>query len=783
SLAGEPLRGELVRGLRRVAPGARVFNLYGPTESTTYATGCEVTDPDAITIGRPITGTELMIVDDRLRPVPPGEIGEICLAGAGLARGYLNRPGLTAERFVPNPFGAAGSRMYRTGDLGRFLSSGEVEFHGRMDFQVKVRGFRVELGEVEAALLGCTGVSDAVVTAVRHGAEADPRLVAYVVGEAAEEEGIRRRLAAELPHFMIPSAFVFLDALPLTPTGKIDRNALPPVAPEPAEPDPVAALPAADVTARQAGLCRLAARVLHHARVDPDDDFYALGGNSLSAAELAAAVRAELGAELRVDDILRHPTPAGWAARLDFRGHTRPPVGPLPRPTPLPASYAQQNLWLVDQLEGPSPRYNEPFALRLRGPLDVAALRAALTAVVARHEALRTVLELADDVVVQRIVPADRVDLPCPVVEVTGADLPAALRDAVGRTFDLARDLPVRAGLFRLVDGAGPVDTHVLLVVVHHVACDGSSAAPFWRDLAAAYDTPSALPPAPPVQYADFALWQRDLLHPDRDRHDLVRRQSRFWSTALAGMPELIGLPTDRPRTTHRTATGAAVPLRVPRSLHLGLAALARAHRATVFTVVHAALTALLARRGAGPDVVVGAVVSGRVDPALDDLVGFFANTVVLRVDAGGDPTFLRLLERAKETGLAALANQDLPFERVVELVNPTRTFAYSPLVQVMLAFQVRPVRPPALPGLETSFEPVDTGLTQFDLCFQVVEQVDADDAPGGITGSVSFATDILDRTTVVDLVDDLLGILASVVERPDTRISAPELASAPASA
>ncbi|MEU4570305.1 phosphopantetheine-binding protein, partial [Micromonospora sp. NPDC023956] len=314
SLAGEPLRGELVRGLRRVAPGARVFNLYGPTE---YAPACsgEVTDDRHVTIGAP-GRTQLMVLDARLRPVPDGVVGEICLAGDALARGYLNRPGLTAERFVPNPFGAAGSRMYRTGDLGRFLSSGEVEFHGRMDFQVKVRGFRVELGEVEAALLGCTGVSEVVVTAVRHGAEADPRLVAYVVGDRDGEEGIRRRLAAELPHFMIPSAFLFLDALPLTPNGKVDRSRLP-------EPDLADTALTDAYLAPRTPLERRVADIwrgtLGVERVGVHDNFFALGGHSLLVVEVVNRMSRELGVEPTPRTLFAHPTVAEIADYVESR--------------------------------------------------------------------------------------------------------------------------------------------------------------------------------------------------------------------------------------------------------------------------------------------------------------------------------------------------------------------------------------------------------------------------------------------------------------------------------
>ncbi|MER5554702.1 amino acid adenylation domain-containing protein [Streptomyces sp. NPDC002793] len=759
---GEPLvLSETAKEFHAARP-RRLYNLYGPTEThaaTALLMAEDVADwPENTPIGAAVWNTRLYVLDEDLALVPPGVPGELYIAGTCLARGYHRRPAQTAGRFLPDPFGPPGSRMYRSGDVVRWRADSLLEFLGRTDHQLKIRGMRVELGEVEAAIRQTPQVLDAAVVAAGTGSR--QRLDAYLVPAPRAVDVVaatRALLARTVPAPMIPATFTLLDALPVNANGKLDRLGLP-------APHVVSSRP--PETPQELALCRIAEQVLQCGQVGVDDNFFELGGNSLLASELAASVRAGLGIALGVDVILRLPTVAEWAESLTTSGEERPrPHAVVPRPAEVKASYAQQNLWLVDQLEGPSPRYNEPFALRLTGRLDRPVLDAALNDMVARHEALRTVLTTSvDGEPLQQVFEPAVARIGLPLSEVTEDELRPALRETVGQPFDLAEDLPIRARLLHVTDA--PDETHVLLVVVHHVACDGASIAPFWRDLAAAFNSrtrqaePATVSTPLGVQYADYALWQRELLDPDRDPYDLVKRQSAYWATALAGMPEVVGIPTDRPRPAVRGVRGDAVPLHLPADAHARLAAFARSRRTTVFTVVHAAVTALLDRLGAGPDIAVGAVVAGRSDRALDDLVGFFANTLVLRVRTDGAPSFDTLVERAGQTDLAAFAHQELPFEQVVDAVSPVRSLAHAPLVQVMLAFQMRPALPPVLTGLDTRFQKVDTGIAKFDLCFDIAETFGPDDAPTGIEGSLSFPLDIFDESTVAGFAGLLTRLL-----------------------
>ncbi|MFD7971064.1 amino acid adenylation domain-containing protein [Streptomyces clavifer] len=767
---GEPLvLSETARNFHAALP-RRLYNLYGPTEThaaTALLMPDDVADwPEPTPIGGAVWNTRLHVLDENLALVPPGVPGELYIAGICLARGYHRRPAQTAGRFLPNPFGPPGSRMYRSGDVVRWRADSHLEFLGRTDHQLKIRGMRVELGEVEAAIRQTPQVLDAAVVAAGTGSR--QRLDAYLVpapGAVDVVAATRALLARTVPSPMIPATFTLLDALPVNSNGKLDRLGLP-------APHVVSSrLPE---TEQEHALCRIAEQVLQCGQVGVDDNFFELGGNSLLGSELAARVRVDLGLALGVDVILRCPTVSEWAQSLTAAGEERPELHrAVPRPAEVKASYAQQNLWLVDQLEGPGPRYNEPFALRLTGRLDRQALDAALNDVVARHEALRTVLTVtAEGEPRQEVADPAEGWIGLPLSDVTVGGLQSALRETLAQPFDLAGDLPIRARLLRVTDL--PDETHVLLVVVHHVACDGASIAPFWRDLAAAFNSrtersePAAATAPLAVQYADYALWQRELLDPDRDPYSLVKRQSAYWATALAGIPEVIAVPTDRPRPDVRSVRGGAVPLALPADAHARLAAFARSRRTTVFTVVHAAVTALLDKLGAGPDIAVGAVVAGRSDRALDDMVGFFANTVVLRVRTDGAPSFDALVERARQTDLAAFAHQELPFEQVVDVVSPVRTLAHAPLVQVMLAFQVRPALPPVLAGLGTTFQKVDTGIAKFDLCFDVAETFGPDDAPTGLEGSISFPLDIFDESTVNRFAELLTHLLREAPGRSD---------------
>ncbi|WP_335984397.1 amino acid adenylation domain-containing protein, partial [Streptomyces sp. CA2R106] len=752
----------------RAADGTACLNLYGPSECTVNAVTAPVGSSPRPVIGRPVANARLHVLDGGLRPVPAGTAGELYIAGPGLARGYLGRPGLTAGRFVADPYGPAGSRMYRTGDLVRWDADGNLEFLGRGDDQVKVRGFRIEPGEIEAALTGLPQVARAVVMAR---AEEEARLVAYVVpaaGRSVRAQDLRAHLRERLPAYMVPSVFEVLDALPLTPNGKLDRRALPAPGPRPAAPGRAPRTPAEHL------LCGLFAEVLGVAEAGPDDSFFDLGGHSLLATRLVARARSVLGVELGLRDLFDAPTPAGLAAAVGAAGQARPAPARRERPAAVPLSFAQRRLWFLHRMEGPSATYNIPLALRLSGELDRRALEAALADVVERHESLRTVFPVADGTPCQRVLDPGAARPPLPLTDVDARDLPDRLARAARRGFDLAEEPPLRAGLFRL----GPQE-HVLLLVVHHIAADGWSTGPLARDLATAYaarsagERPSWAPL--PVQYADYALWQQDLLGDGTDPGSLLGSQLAYWRDRLADLPEQVELPFDRPRPAATTYQGAQLPLRIDADLHRDLRALARDGGASLFMVLQAGLAALLGKLGAGTDVPIGTPVAGRTDEALDDLVGFFVNTLVLRTDLSGDPAFTDLLERVRTGALAAYAHQDLPFEHLVEALNPTRTLAHHPLFQTLLTLQNAPSAGFELPRLSVSCDLVPTGTAKCDLTFVLAEQPGED----GLSGVVEYSTDLFDAATVRDIADRWLRLLRAVAADPSRRIARIDVVSA----
>ncbi|MFD7665829.1 amino acid adenylation domain-containing protein [Streptomyces sp. NPDC059788] len=751
--------------------GASLHNLYGPTEASVEVTywDCGPDEGTApVPIGRPLWNTRVYVLNEALRPVPPGVPGEFYLAGVQLARGYLGRHGLTAERFVACPYGEPGGRMYRTGDVVRRHPAGHLEFVGRADDQVKLRGQRVEPGEIAAVVAADPAVAQAVVL-VREDWPGDQRLVAYAVpaaGAALDPRAVRERAARELPDYMVPSVVVPLDALPLSPSGKLDRKALP--VPERER----AGAHRPPRTPREEILCGIFADVLGVPRVGIDDGFFELGGHSLLGTRLIARVRAVLGADLSVRDLFAAPTVAGLAERPAWRpeGRERPALVRSRRPEAVPASFAQRRLWFLDRMEGPGATYNMSVALRLHGALDRAALAGALADVVARHEALRTVFEDVDGEPYQVVLDAADAVPELPVTEVAEEELAERIAAFGRRGFDLAAGLPLRAGLFAVA----PAE-HVLVLVIHHIAGDGWSKAPLARDLAAAYTArtegrPATLP-EPPVQYADYALWQRELLGAEDTADSLAGEQIAYWRRTLAGLPEELELPTDRPRPAAAGYQGAVVPFRVEAELHGKLLALARDCDASLFMVVQAGLAALLTRLGAGTDIPIGSPVAGRTDEALDDLVGFFVNTLVLRADTSGSPTFRELIGRLREAGLGAYAHQDLPFERLVEILNPVRSAARHPLFQVMLAFQNDTGTGLELPGLTLRPEPLPLDIAKFDLSFHLGELPGPDGAPAGMTGRAEYATDLFDRGTVERLTARLLRVLRALADRPDLRI------------
>ncbi|POM23713.1 Dimodular nonribosomal peptide synthase [Actinomadura rubteroloni] len=730
----------------------RLVNMYGITETTVHVTHRALGPADRAgsPIGGPIPDLRVHLLDDALRPVAPGRAAEMYVGGAGLAHGYLRRPGLTAGRFVADPFGPPGARMYRTGDLARALPDGTLEFLGRADDQVKVRGFRIEPAEIETALLDHPDVAQAAVV-VREDRPGDRRLVGYAVtgGGRGVRADLRAHLAGRLPAHMVPAAVVGLGALPLTVNGKLDRAALPvPL---------LAGAGTAPASAREAALCALFAEVLGVPSVGVDDGFFDLGGDSLLAARLTARVRAVLGAELGIRAIFETPTVAGIAAALGA-GADRPPLVPLPRPARIPLSPVQRGLWFLHRT-GESAAYNVPIALRLTGPLDPAALTAALGDLTARHEILRTRFPADDGEPRQEIAPAAP-----PVLHraATGDDLTAAAR----HVFDLAAEPPLRAALH----AAGP-DEHELLLVLHHVAGDEWSAGRLVGDLAAAYAARRAgrVPDwAPlPVQYADYTLWQRDLLGAEDDPDAIAGRQLAHWRDALRGLPAELDLPADRPRPAAGTGRGGVVAFALGADLHRTLAALARDARASLFMTVQAGVAALLTRLGAGTDVPLGTPAAGRADDALDALVGCFVNALVLRTDTSGNPAFRDLLDRVRAADLAAFEHQDVPFDRVVEALAPPRALTRHPLFQVMVTYAADPPASPDLPGLTASVRMVATGGAKFDLAFRFTER------PGGagIDGAVEYSADLFDHATVEALAGRLVRLLGQAAADPGRRI------------
>ncbi|MCD9193500.1 non-ribosomal peptide synthetase [Streptomyces albireticuli] len=767
-LTGEELPPELCDRWFARYPGVPVVNAYGPTECSDDVTHAVLTGPVTgarTPIGKPVRNTRLYVLDEALRPVPVGVPGELYVAGRGVGRGYVSDPVRTAAVFVADPYAPApGERMYRTGDQVRWRADGQLEFLGRRDFQIKVRGHRVELGEIEAALRGAPGVTGAV-AALAHDPAGRPQLCGYVTG-ATDPATVRAHLTGLLPGYMVPAAVTVLPALPLTAHGKTDRKALP--APDLTAVTATASRPPR--TPAEEMLCGLFAEILGLDTVGAEDSFFDLGGHSLLATRLASRVRTAFGAELPVRDVFEAPTPAGLATRLDAAAAARPALARRPRPEPLPLSYAQRRLWFLHKLEGPGATYNMPVALRLSGELDVPALEAALRDVTGRHESLRTVFPETGGVPRQLVLdPADAWP-GLTAVPVPEDGLAAEIAAAARHGFDLSCEPPVRTTLLRVSERE-----HVLLFVLHHVAGDGWSLGPLTRDLSEAYRARRA-GHGPgwaelPVQYADYTLWQRELLGAEDDPDSAMSRQVAYWRDELAGAPGELALPYDRPRPAVASHQGGYVPFEVGPELHEGLCRVAREHGATPFMVLQAGLAALLSRLGAGEDVPVGFGVAGRLDDALDGLVGFFVNTLVLRADLSGAPTFAELLGRVRRSALAAYAHQDVPFEHLVETLAPERSAARHPLFQVALVLQNNRRAELDLPGLRTRMEWAGTGTSRLDLFFSLDEREDAEGRPAGLDGFVEYATELFDRATVEGLTGRLLRVLEQAVADPGTPV------------
>ncbi|MET0401504.1 MAG: amino acid adenylation domain-containing protein, partial [Cystobacter sp.] len=768
NLCGEPLSASLAQAIHAVGSVRVLYNLYGPTEDTTYSTWTAVPPGQTATphIGHPLHGTQAYVLDAHLRPVPIGVPGELYLGGLGLARGYLGRPELTAERFVPDAFSTTpGARLYRTGDRVYWRADGELEFLGRIDFQVKLRGFRVELGEVESVLLRHPSVR-AAVALVREDVPGDKRLVMYVVptdGHALDAAVLRAFVKESLPDYMVPSAFVPLDAFPQTPNGKVDRKRLP--APEGAS---LAADTASEPprTATEEQLATLWSQVLQVPRVGRHDDFFALGGHSLLATQVVSRLRSAFGVELPLRALFESSTLEALAARLDAA--RQGPASSLPAPRrvedagPPPLSFPQQRLWFLDALTPGTATYNMPAAVRLRGPLDAAALQRSLEEVVRRHEPLRTTFRAEAGVALQVIAPAGtwplgQVDLSSLTPEAREAEVHRLARDDARAPFDLGVGPLLRTRLLRLTD-----DEHVLLLNMHHIVSDGWSLGVLVRELAALYAAfrrgqPSSLPELT-LRYTDYARWQREWI-----RGEVLEAQLAYWTQRLSGAPAALELPHDRPRPAVLSSQGATVPVRLPRELMEGVKALAQREGATPFMVLLATFQALLARYSGQDDLSVGTPIANRRHAGLEGLIGFFANTLVLRAHVPAGISFKALLAQVRETTLGAYEHQDIPFESLVDALQPQRDLGLTPLFQVLFSLQDTLV--PTLGDAALSLSPVtvDSGIARFELSLDVGFLTD-----GALSGGLAYNTDLFDEATATRLVQHLHRLLEGVVARPE---------------
>ncbi|MFO0762808.1 MAG: non-ribosomal peptide synthase/polyketide synthase, partial [Byssovorax sp.] len=773
--SGEALPAELCRRFLQALPGRVLLNLYGSTEVAADAT-CYVPESASaigarVPIGKPIANVQVYLLDGRREPVPVGVTGEIFVGGVGIARGYLHRPDLTAERFLPDPFRPGPKALlFKTGDLGRYLPDGDIEYLGRADLQVKVRGFRIELGEVEGALQKHPGVRQAVVTARDYG-DADRRLVAYVVpSEVAPSSGDLRSFVQDLlPEYMVPSVVVLLDALPLTPSGKVDRRALP--APE------VSAAAEREVvaprSATEEALVGIFAEVLKIPvdAVSVHDGFFELGGHSLLATQAISRIRAAFGVELPLRALFEAPTAAALGQRVEeaMRGAGSPVLPPIEREvgsSMRPLSFAQERLWFLDQLTPGDSSYNIHLALQIGGSLDIAALGRALTELCRRHEALRTTFAMAEGKPVQII--REPAEMPLPVTSL--ATLPEGQRPAevrrllaveAARPFDLVNGPLFRARLFALTDAV-----HTLSLTMHHIVSDGWSMGILRREIAVLYDAfhrGEASPLAElPVQYADYAAWQRRWLEgPELDR------QLAYWKDALVDLPEGLDLPADRPRPPMPSHRGARRSFAVSPAVASALGDLAQREGVTLFMLLLAAFEVLLHRYTGQADIVVGSPIANRTAASTEDLIGFFVNTLVHRAQVDDDVTFTALLARVRESCLGAYAHQDIPFERLVQELAPVRDMSRTPLFQVMFVLQNAPAE--AKGTGERKIAGVNTEITtaKFDLTLNLAG------GERGLAGTFEYATDLFDASTIDGLATHFQVLLAGIAQRPGATVAA----------
>jgi len=773
-IGGEALQGESLKLWREQAPETHLINEYGPTETVVGCCIYEVPHQAAISgnvpIGRPIANTSLYLLDTYLQLVPFGVAGELYIGGCGVARGYLNRADLTAERFLPDPFAVEpGMRLYKTGDLARYLPDGNLEFLGRTDYQIKVRGFRIEPGEIEAALCQHPVVNDSVVLARGEGAT-DRRLVAYVATDQVQSitaDDLRRHLQKTLPEYMLPSAFVFLTALPLTPNGKIDREALPASDAATAQVRPKDALPRNLI---EEVLVTFWQQLLHLERVGVNADFFNLGGHSLLATQLVSYILSVFQVEVSLLDLFETPTIAGLAGQIEAMLRTdqkvhMPALVPVSHEQDLPVSFAQERLWFLSQLMPDSSFYNIASASRLSGALNVEVLERCISEIVRRHSSLRTTFQMKEGQLVQIIddvgaCPLLLIDLSALSQQQGEEESYRLAKQEAERPFNLARGPLLRTRLLRLEKSE-----HVLLYTMHHSISDGWSGDILSREATMLYTAflagkPSLLPELP-VQYVDFAVWQRQWL-----QGEVLQRQVDYWRQQLQGSPPVLMLPTDRQRPPVQTYSGARLALQIGPELTSALKQVSRREAVTLFMTLLAAFQVLLARSSGQEDIAVGTFIANRNHAGVEGLIGFFVNTLVLRTDLSGNPPFSQLLHRVREVALGAYVHQDLPFDKLVEVLQPERDPSYSPLFQVAFGLQGVAVDPAEQSDLIVAPLAVDRISAKFDLFLSL------DDLGDTLAGWFEYNVDLFDATSIEQLAQFYLHILEAVSTQPELRLS-----------
>ena len=778
-LGGEPFTLSLLEKIVAANASCEVLNHYGPTETTVGSLTLRLSEFDiqkslaqTIPIGKPIANTRIYVLDPEGEPVPIGVAGELYIGGDGVASGYVGQPKLTDERFSPEHFVLdPESKMYRTGDLVRYLADGNVEFLGRADDQVKIRGFRIELGEVEAILAKHSGVAQSAVLALSD-ERGEKSLIAYVVGTASPDD-LRTYLRGQLPDYMVPAAIIELPKMPLNANGKIDRLALP-------KPDDVKAASKealAPRTPSEEVVAAIWVEVLKREDIGVDDNFFEIGGHSLLATQIAARLREHFGIPVPVRAIFELPSVAQLARRMDTarredQGMLPPPITPVPRNGKMPLSYAQERLWVLDQIEPDNPLYNIPRALRLRGTLNADALERALNEIVRRHESQRTTFEVRDGIPVQVIVPSLEIplvlhDLSSLAKEIREAEAERLAVAEAQRPFDLKQAPLVRAHLFRLA----PED-YVLQLTMHHIVSDAWSAGLFLQELTVLYQAFSAGNPSPlpalSVQYADYAVQERSWL-----QGKVLEKQLAFWRERLKGIPAVVALPLDRERPESRTFAGACEMFHVPSEKVALVKDLARREGATLFMTLMAAFQAMLAKYSGEDQIVVGTDLANRMMPETEGMIGFFINLLAVRTDLSGNPTFRELLRRVREGLLESYAHQEVPFPKIVQEVQPERSATHNPIVQVLFVMQNVPRARRELAGLHV--EPFELPITtsKFDMAVFVA------DRPEGLVGYWVYSTELFEQATIQRMARHFCNLLDSAVSQPDARLSALAMLSA----